>query len=173
MNWDVIGATGEWAGAFVVVATVIYLSRQIRESNKHAKAESERELQMSWDEKVVGAALHDAHLRTVARKGYESFESLSDDEKAVFMMLMTQVANHLELVLRMERDGLLSADIAETYRGNCLAILGTPGGREYWKMGNGLYQELSTDYLNQNLESSKVIPLTEALPFWIMKEDDN
>ena len=30
MNWEIIGATGDWAGAFMVVITLFYLARQIR-----------------------------------------------------------------------------------------------------------------------------------------------
>ena len=32
MNWEVIGALGEWAGALVVAVTLIFLVRQIRVS---------------------------------------------------------------------------------------------------------------------------------------------
>ncbi len=47
MNWEAIGAIGEIAGAFAVVATLFYLSRQIRQnaralsrSNDYAQASS-------------------------------------------------------------------------------------------------------------------------------------
>jgi hypothetical protein len=36
INWDAIGATGEWAGALAVVVTLGYLAKQV----KHAKAEA-------------------------------------------------------------------------------------------------------------------------------------
>ncbi len=165
MNWDALGAIGELIGGLIVVVTVIYLSRQIRESNKHAKAEAEREVQSYWDKNVVDVTLRDPSIRAVSRKGYGSFEALTDDEKAVFMLLITHVMNHLEMVLRMERDGLLATDIADTYRAVSLSMLGTPGGREFWQMGY-TYQELSTRHINQNLNSTDVVPLTKALPFW-------
>ena len=31
MNWDVIGATGEWAGAIGVIATLVYLAGQLKQ----------------------------------------------------------------------------------------------------------------------------------------------
>ena len=34
MNWEVIGALGEWAGAIVVVITLFFLSRQIAQQSK-------------------------------------------------------------------------------------------------------------------------------------------
>jgi len=37
VNWEIIGATGEWAGALVVALTLIYLAVQIRQQNRIAK----------------------------------------------------------------------------------------------------------------------------------------
>ena len=34
MNWDAIGAFGEWAGAIVVIVTLVYLARQIRQNSE-------------------------------------------------------------------------------------------------------------------------------------------
>ena len=34
MNWDAIGAFGEWAGAIVVIITLIYLARQIKQNSE-------------------------------------------------------------------------------------------------------------------------------------------
>ena len=42
MNWEVLGATGEWAGALVVVATLFFLAKQIGLSNRIALAEGDR-----------------------------------------------------------------------------------------------------------------------------------
>jgi len=38
MNWDAIGAIGEIIGAIAVVVTLIYLSIQVRHSNREARA---------------------------------------------------------------------------------------------------------------------------------------
>ena len=38
MNWEAIGAIGEIIGAIAVVATLVYLSAQIRQSNREARA---------------------------------------------------------------------------------------------------------------------------------------
>ena len=33
MNWEIVGSTGEWVGAFVVVVTLFYLTKQIRQNS--------------------------------------------------------------------------------------------------------------------------------------------
>ncbi len=42
MNWDMIGATGEWAGAIAVVATLIYLSSQIKHARLATRQDTEQ-----------------------------------------------------------------------------------------------------------------------------------
>jgi len=42
MNWDMIGATGEWAGAIAVVVTLIYLSNQIKHARLATRQDTEQ-----------------------------------------------------------------------------------------------------------------------------------
>ncbi len=42
MYWDMVGATGEWAGAIAVVVTLIYLSSQIRQSKLTTQQDMEQ-----------------------------------------------------------------------------------------------------------------------------------
>ena len=150
MNWDALGAMGELAGAFILIVSVIYLGRQVRESNAHAQADSERHVQESWN-LILNNEVNNRDIIAVMTKGYGSFSDLEDIEKAIFVQTLGQKINHLEMVLRMESKGLLPEDIADTFRKIVLMYLGTPGGREFWSMSNGFFQRLSTDFLNKNL----------------------
>jgi len=38
MNWEIVGATGEWVGAMAVVASLVYLTSQIRLSNQQSQS---------------------------------------------------------------------------------------------------------------------------------------
>ena len=42
MNWDMIGATGEWAGAVAVVVTLVYLGSQIRQAKEATRQATEQ-----------------------------------------------------------------------------------------------------------------------------------
>ncbi len=48
MNWDAIGAIGEVFGAVAVIATLLYLARQVGQTNQIAKASGSRELQQKY-----------------------------------------------------------------------------------------------------------------------------
>lgn len=50
MNWDAIGAVGEVLGALVVVASVLYLGRQVSQTNRIARTSVSREYQNRYGE---------------------------------------------------------------------------------------------------------------------------
>jgi hypothetical protein len=76
MNWDIIGATGEWAGALAVVATLFYLARQIRQSNELSRFGAARDLFIQLNE-LNRMVATDAALRQLLSQPGE----LSADER--------------------------------------------------------------------------------------------
>jgi len=44
MNWDALGAVGDFAGAIAVFATLLYLAKQIKQTNQMARFETAREV---------------------------------------------------------------------------------------------------------------------------------
>ena len=50
MNWEVIAATGEWAGAIAVVITLAYLAKQIKQAREVGQFNASKELFERFDE---------------------------------------------------------------------------------------------------------------------------
>lgn len=50
MNWDAIGALGELLGAGAVILTLVYLARQIAQTNRIGRASALREIQERYAE---------------------------------------------------------------------------------------------------------------------------
>lgn len=42
MNWEVLAATGEWAGAVAVAVSLVYLAMQIRQNSQHLADSAKR-----------------------------------------------------------------------------------------------------------------------------------
>ncbi len=83
MNWEAIGAIGEIAGALAVVASLIYLATQIRQSNKLLILESRKYVieQVTMIGEIV---LKDETLITLMLK---QREDLNKTENARLMIL--------------------------------------------------------------------------------------
>ena len=167
MNWDAIGAIGELLGALVVVATLVYLSRQVRESNKHASSEVERHIQEKWNEMLMYWSKDDK-TRDICRRGHRSYLDLEEDEKVVFLCCLALGVNHLEMVLRMNRKGLVDDDIVTTYGALTISMLRSNGGRELWKQTGKSFPVESKKYIDSRInESDDIGSIAENLPMWV------
>ena len=105
MNWDAIGAIAEVLGALAVLVTLLYFSLQIRQSNKLAEAESQREL-MNFD--VFTPLVADPKLTSEFRACLNRYEEQDPDVKTRFFFLMTNWHLQMESVFRMNEKGLIA-----------------------------------------------------------------
>ena len=67
IDWDTIGAIGEILGAFAVLVTVIYLSRQVKHSNDLSRFNTVRDLMDKFDN-LNGRVVEDSALRSALMK---------------------------------------------------------------------------------------------------------
>mgnify|MGYP001554919510 FL=1 len=80
MNWDAIGAIGEVLGALGVIATLIYLTTQIRQNTNAMRASSlDSETQISNDVRL--GILSDPELTKIYYEGLKNVASLNDIER--------------------------------------------------------------------------------------------
>lgn len=130
MNWDAIGAIAEVFGAITVLVTLIYFSVQIRQSNKLAEAESQREL-MTLD--VFTPVVEDPNLTSEFRACLNRYEEQDPNVKTRFFFLMTNWHLQMESVFRMHQKGLIAELSYKGYLTWYNSLLNTPGGAVFWK----------------------------------------
>ena len=76
MNWEAIGALGEIFGALAVLVTLIYLSTQVKLTNKISRFDTSKNLMEKFDD-LNGRVVGDVLLRNALMKD----EPLSADEE--------------------------------------------------------------------------------------------
>ena len=81
MNWDAIGAVGELLGALVVIATLLYLARQISQTNKISKAAVARELQQKYSDLYTLIASDQGINALVTRLRSADYMAQSEEEE--------------------------------------------------------------------------------------------
>jgi len=130
MNWEIIGATGEWAGALAVVASLIYLASQIRISNRQTQSSARFSFLNSYGQ-MSASIIENKHSASVFRRGL-SAEDLDPDEELQFLFLLGQWINTWSVMYELHREGQLPAGQWFIARADLLSTLTTVGGREYW-----------------------------------------
>lgn len=108
MTWDTVGAIAQVASAIGVVVSLIYLARQLRMSNRLARAEAYRA--PNSDLNSLNATFStDVVFRAAFRKALEGAtrDNLEPDERTALDGYLISVTNIYEQLARETREGIL------------------------------------------------------------------
>ena len=134
MNWAAVGAIGEVAGAIAVVATLVYLAKQIRISAEATKAMVRQGV---TDATVAYLALEidPRELREVTKKR-RGDEALDRDEEDLVLLRIHVNFRNFEGVFSNFRRGYFDASEWQAYENIVLFhFLRDPFARKFWDRG--------------------------------------
>jgi len=157
MNWDMIGAIGEIAGALAVVASLVYLARQIRFSNRLAQAEAFRS-PISDMNSLNATFGMDQGFREAAFRMLEgaSPEDLGSEHTQLVEIYLISIFNCYEQLFREVSRGVLDQQALSEWGGRVLFEL--PFTRERWP---GMRQRLGptfVEYIESNFDMQMLEP---------------
>ncbi|MFT7244264.1 MAG: hypothetical protein ACI82A_001614 [Candidatus Azotimanducaceae bacterium] len=127
MNWEAAGAVGEILSAIVVVATMFYLTTQIRQSqrsNQMVAASRVTESADAW----LGQLVRDKILNDIYQKGIRNYESLELSDRNRFDLLIMQLLRAIEGAWINQELGFLDQRVWYGYKITTQRVVGTPGG---------------------------------------------
>lgn len=162
MNWEIIAATGEWAGAIAVVASLLYLARQIHHATKQAKAAARFSFLDAYGE-TNAAIFQSKQSASVYRRGL--LGDLDDsDERAQFMCMLANFLNTWSVLYDLHTENELPDNQWELVQKDIRAMFNMPGGREFW-------ETTGAEAMNQSfVEAVKTILDTEEEPYTLMTD---
>ena len=135
MNWELVGILAEVVGAFAVVASLVYLGRQIALSNHLARAEAYRQPNSdltSLNATFTTIPVFNLALRRVFRGA--SRAEFNEEERAVLDAYMVSVTNLFEQLAREVREGIIDSDAFDNFGG--YGLINT----HYYKTSWSLYK---------------------------------
>ena len=170
MNWDAIGAVAEVVGVLAILMSLINLGKQIRQSNKIAEAEAERDLYNHWMHGLESLVADKWTTETLLR-GLADFEALTSVEKTRLSYKLIELNATYQSVLEMAEKGLVSKKLSDQCGDVILSYIMTPGGRRWWEL-NGPFQ-VNEDLINRRIaeEGDSFPSFLESLPYHVMEED--
>ena len=167
MSWEAIAAIGEAVGGLAVIASLIYLAIQIRQSRDLERAASIREMFEKGSAMLAYTARHPGSLKTL-RKGAEDLHALSMDEKEVFNCWGMHCLVTVEQAMYMHRDGLLPDASWTAFENFGLAIIKSTGGAQWWTEYSGTVGQEFVEALNETAAQSgdERPTLYDVYPHW-------
>lgn len=134
MNWDALGAVGQLVGALAVVATLLYVSRQLRQQtralNTTVRDSVFHQLQ-EWNYQIVAdRPLADLFQRGAASADWREFDHV---DQARLIHVFYSFFKVFENIYLHAAEGSTSPEVWER---NCqvfFAYAAQPGCRRYWE----------------------------------------
>ena len=155
MNWEMVGAVGQVAGAGLVAVSFVYLGVQVRLSNRLAKAEAFRAVAMASGQ-VLTAQATDPVFRKAFHKVWgeqRERDELESDERVAFSLWLSSQLVLLEQIHREEAIGILPSEALNVGR----SIYQLPYFRGSWPYLRANYSEDYASHVDQLLGSANGI----------------
>lgn len=147
-DWEALGAVADLLGAIGVIATLGYLSVQIRQNTKAVKANSAQSVYSDLSERF-----DDTDLSLRIRAKDQSGERLSDDELFYWSQQTAKTIRMYENQWFQSRSGALDPDLFKGYQKHALLTLALPRARTlYIRMrDNGYFHPGFVTYFDQHI----------------------
>lgn len=147
MNWDAIGAIGEIVGAIAVVATLVYLARQIQQNTRVSRAEMTKDLMLASRSAILDLASNDK----LAEINFEirDFENKDVARRYTFYQSFFRL---YELQFNLSNQGLLDDSIATSYMLVIRMFTQTKHFDEYWSAARGQFHDEFAAYVDEQRE---------------------
>lgn len=146
MNWEAASTIAEIVGASGVIASLIYLAVQIRQSTKVSRAEMTKDLYLASRTAIMDIASNDA-LAKISTE-IRQFENEDVMRRNMFYQSFFRL---YELQYNLKSQGLLDDDIARSYALIIQMWAKTIYFDEYWTRHRGEFNESFAAYVDEQL----------------------
>ena len=167
MNWDAVGAIGAIAGAAGVIATLLFLGLQIRQSSKTTMAATFDAILAEWRELERNSFIEHPENIPIFADGLMSFDKLSLNDKRLFNYVMSQYALFVENMIQQQRHGNIEYSQLSPWINYYSMLIRSPGGAIWWSQYKIiLSQTLSETMDKHRIKHSDRPDITELIPYY-------
>ena len=128
MNWEAIAAIGEIGGAIAVVATLFYLTLQIRHSNRESQVNIAWTITNSLND-FIASISSSPDTASLWHRGCQDFDSLDAIEQEHFVFMMAAWCNILMGLYRTKGLSKIPAEYWNQVKGTFRMYMELPGFR--------------------------------------------
>jgi hypothetical protein len=131
MNWDAVSAIAEVVGVIAIVVSLIYVSIQIKQNTKVARAATRQAISESTENLGVDL-IGNGEIAEIFVK-HLSGKELSPVENLRLQARCYRDMQHWENIHYQFNEGLVSEDQWDGFRKNLISLLAIDAYREYWE----------------------------------------
>jgi len=151
INWEALGAIANVLAAIGVIATLIYLSIQIRQNTKAVRSSSIQNLVQNFST-TAQAAVENEQIIPLLLKGNAGVDALTEVERARLHFWFIMTFRRFEGVYFQRDLGIVDADVIDGFERSHLAVLASKGAQDWWATSKGIFHSGFVRYVEQLLE---------------------
>lgn len=151
INWEALGAVANVFAAIGVIATLIYLSIQIRQNTKAVRSSSIQNLVQNFST-TAQAAVENEQIIPLLLKGNAGLDALTEVERARLHFWFIMTFRRFEGVYFQRDLGIVDADVIDGFERSHLAVLASKGAQEWWANSKGIFNSGFVRYVEKLLE---------------------
>ena len=133
-----LGAIGEMVGGLAVLATLVYLALQVRQSTLQVRQDAVVSAAKHFPIQLCAMTESEDNI-DLLRDGLRDFDALTPNQAARFNSLLLALFSAFASVVDVHGAGLVPVDEFEATEGNFIRFLLTPGGRQWWEQTKHIY----------------------------------
>jgi hypothetical protein len=151
MNWEAVGATANLFTAVGVIATLIYLSIQIRQNTKAVRSSSIQNLVQSFST-TAQAAVENEYIIPLLLKANAGPEALTQEERARLHFWLIMTFRRFEGVYFQRDLGIVDAEVIDGFERSQMAILASKSAQQWWANSKEIFNSGFVSYVEKLLE---------------------
>ena len=157
MNWDALGAIAELIAAIGVIASLIYLAKQIGANTENVAQNTKvliSDRDVSSNESVLeilGAQIKDPNLAALVLKGSLDAEPLSDVERYRYSLVLTSMFESHQTFFIQHVKGSVSNELWDYYSRVFDGQCHLPGIIKWWQHNGARFDTLFIEYVQAKI----------------------
>ena len=162
-----LGALGEFLGFFAVLATLIYLAVQTKQTKDIATSQAARNVIVDFQ--VIWSTLGEDIGRTrLIRLAVNDWDAISKDEQMIVHAFFINLVTHLTSALVQEDKLPDLNDFIIGWEDNVMGLLQCSGGRKWYDSSSYLFLPIVRERISYRLSNPEGLPpaWTETLSWW-------
>jgi hypothetical protein len=137
MNWDAIGAIAELLGAIGVIASLVYLGRQIRDGQRALRASSYQQFRQDIFQ-TMNRGMTEPRIAQATRSGMANLAELDEEDAYQFGFWAHGVMHSYDNAYYQYRMGMLDDERWEMHRADVASLFtDNPGVVQWWRHAIG------------------------------------
>jgi hypothetical protein len=151
INWEALGAVANVLAAIGVIATLVYLSVQIRQNTKAVRSSSIQNLVQSFST-TAQAAVENEYIVPLLLKANAGSDGLSEEERGRLHFWFIMTFRRFEGVYFQRDLGIVDAQVIDGFERSHLAILTSKSAQTWWANSKGIFNSGFVCYVEDLLE---------------------